>query len=408
MALNRFFGKKPSTPSDSGDNGKIKLATKTNFKRPKPPRPLDPEDIEKARKKRFDAFFRIFRRRSVTGKELAVFTRQLAATVNAGLLLTEALETISDEAENLYLQQIIMQISKDIQSGYDFSSALARHPKIFPDDYVSIVKSGEAGGGLAKTLTNLAKYLENVEKLKAKIKSAVRYPIFVFGFAMVVVSVIVLFLIPKFKDMYDQAGAQLPMLTRVVVATSDFSIKYFPFLLAGIVILIFAYWFCLRFPAFRYAIDAIKLRLPIIGKEIIHKSIVSRFCHTFGFLLGRGVGLAQSLQISAQAVDNMPLAQAVDRIRAKVLSGGSISQQLKTQDLFPHLVSKMAAVGEKTGTLATMLERTGEYYDDELEISVQNLMVMIEPVLIVFVGSIVCIVIVALYLPIFKIGAMVK
>src|SRR5262249_22324643 len=153
---------------------------------------------------------------------------------------------------------------------HDFSSALARHPKVFPEEYVSIIKAGEAGGGLAKTLSNLAKYLETSERMKAKIKSAVRYPILVLSFAIIVVMVMVFFLIPKFKEMFDSAGAQLPLLTRVVVSISDFSIKYFPYMILAMLILVVAFIYCLRFRAFRLMIDAIKLRLPIIGKEIIH------------------------------------------------------------------------------------------------------------------------------------------
>lgn len=407
--FDKFFNKK----NNNGDNvpqpggGRLAAAFKLNASdKPQPIRKLERRSA--IRRKKQSLFARIFGRHRVTGKELAVFTRQMAATINAGLLLSEALETIGDEAENVHLQDVIAQVRRDIQSGQDFSGALARHPKVFPEEYVSIIRSGEAGGGLAKTLTNLAKYLESTERMKAKIKSAVRYPIFIFSFAIVVVLVMVLFLIPKFKEMFDTAGAQLPLLTRIVVSISDFFIAYFPYLIVMAAILVVAYIYCLRYRSFRYLVDAIKLRIPIIGKEIIHKSIVSRFCHTFGFLLARGVGLSQSLEITSQAVNNLLFLEAVEKIRTKVLSGGSISQQIKTQDLFPNLVSKMAAVGEKTGTLATMFEKTGEYYDDELEITIQNLMVMIEPVLIVFVGGIVCVVIIALYLPIFKISALVK
>jgi type IV pilus assembly protein PilC len=402
--LNRFFTKKNQSLETANTET---LALKMKANRQLARERLLAEHPTLAEKKKRPAFG-FLKRRSVSGKDLAIFTRQLAATINAGLLLTEALETISDEAENAYLQEVLEQVQRDIQSGHDFSSALMRHPKVFPEEYVAIVRSGEAGGGLAKTLANLAKYLETNERLKAKIKSAIRHPMFIMGFAIIVVLVMVLLLIPKFKEMFDSAGAELPLLTRIVVSISDFMIHYFPFILLALAVMIAAYFYCLRFRAFRLFIDAVKLRLPIIGKEIIHKGMIARFCHTFGFLLGRGVGLSQSLEITAKAVNNLVLFDSIEGIRGKILSGASISQQLRTQELFPPLVSKMASVGEKTGSISGMLEKTGEYYDDELEITIQNLMALLEPVLIVFIGGIVCVVIVALYLPIFKIGGIVK
>jgi type IV pilus assembly protein PilC len=404
--FNNLFKKNDNSGKAAG--GKVSMALKPDAALKAKLRASHFDKRAKSKAPHTPFYVKLFRRNSVSGKELAVFTRQLAATINAGLLLSEALETIGEESENKYLMDVVSQVRRDIQSGQDFSGALARHPKVFPDEYVSIVRSGEAGGGLAKTLSNLAKYLETSERMKAKIKSAVRYPMFIFGFAIIVVLIMVLFLIPKFKDMFETAGAELPLLTRIVVSISDFMITYFPYILAMFAVLIVAHFVCRKFRAYRYFCDAVKLRLPIIGKEIIHKSVVSRFCHTFGFLLGRGVGLSQSLEITSQAVNNLLLLESIEKIRTKVLSGGSISQQIRSQKLFPNLVSKMASVGEKTGTLASMFEKTGEYYDDELEISVQNLMVMIEPALIVFVGGIVCIVIVALYLPIFKVSALVK
>jgi len=405
--FNKIIKKMNGGNSQSSLGGRLAVALKPNANKDSQAR------AKKFDKRSMDKFHipfykKLFRKNKVTGKELSVFTRQLAATINAGLLLSEALETIGEESENGFLQDVISQVRRDIQSGHDFSGALARHPKVFPNEYVSIVRSGEAGGGLAKTLANLAKYLETSEKMKAKIKSAVRYPIFIMSFAIFVVMIMVLFLIPQFKEMFDQAGAELPLLTRIVVSFSDFCMAYFPYIVVVFAILLVTYFFCLRFRSFRYIIDAIKLRIPILGKEIIHKSIISRFCHTFGFLLGRGVGLSQSLEITSQAVNNLLLLEAIEKIRTKVLAGGSISQQIRAQNLFPNLVSKMAGVGEKTGTLASMFEKTGEYYDDELEITIQNLMVMIEPVLIVFVGGIVCLVIVALYLPIFKVSTLIQ
>jgi len=341
-------------------------------------------------------------RQPVSGKELAIFTRQLAATLSAGLLLTEALETISEDQENKYFGQIIKTIKTNIQSGSDFSSALERYPKIFPVTYTSIVRSGEATGNLHITMASLAKYLEASERLKEKVKNAVRYPLFVLGFAIFVLLVIVFFLIPKFQGMFSSAGADLPLLTRMVVGFSELSVKYFPIFLAAAVIGWFAFFYLLRFESFRFVVDKWKLKIPVLGKEIIHKALVSRYCRTLGFLLQGGVGLSKSLEITALAVDHVPMQQAIETIQNRVLAGASISEEMKKQKIFPRLSAKMTSVGERSGKIHEMLTRTAEYYDDELDSSLQNLTTMLEPILIIFVGGIVLLVVLALYLPIFQ------
>lgn len=341
-------------------------------------------------------------RQPVSGKELAIFTRQLAATLSAGLLLTEALETISEDQENKYFGQIIKTIKTNIQSGSDFSSALERYPKIFPVTYTSIVRSGEATGNLHITMASLAKYLEASERLKEKVKNAVRYPLFVLGFAIFVLLVIVFFLIPKFQGMFSSAGADLPLLTRMVVGFSELSVKYFPVILAALVLGWFAFFYSLRFDRFKYVVDNWKLKIPVLGKEIIHKALVSRYCRTLGFLLQGGVGLSKSLEITALAVDHLPMQQAIETIQNRVLAGASISEEMKKQKIFPRLSAKMTSVGERSGKIHEMLTRTAEYYDDELDSSLQNLTTMLEPILIIFVGGIVLLVVLALYLPIFQ------
>ncbi|MBZ0167610.1 MAG: type II secretion system F family protein, partial [Candidatus Omnitrophica bacterium] len=324
----------------------------------------------------------------VTGKELAVFTRQLAATLSAGLLLTEALETIADDLENKYFGQIIADIRDRIQSGSDFSSALERYPKIFPVTYTSIVQSGEATGNLHVTMASLAKYLEASERLKEKVKGAIRYPLFVLSFAVFVLLVIVFFLIPKFQGMFASSGADLPLLTRMVVGFSEWCIQYSPLVLVGTVMAWCGFVYSLRFDRFHHFIDRMKLKIPVLGKEVIHKSIISRYCRTLGFLLEGGVGLSKALEITALAVDHMPMGQAIEALRGRVISGSSISDEMKRHRIFPRLAAKMTAVGERSGKIHEMLTRTADYYDDELESSLQNLTTLLEPVLIIMVGGI--------------------
>jgi len=349
-----------------------------------------------------------FKRGRVRGRELAIFTRQVAATLGAGILLTDALETIAEDLDNTYFRNIINRIMIDIRAGEDFSTALSKHPKVFSLTYVSIVKSGEATGQMDKTLATLAHYLENTERMREKVKSTIRYPLFVFSFAVVVVMVIVLFLIPRFQEMYAQSNTPLPMLTRIIVNISQFFLQQFPYFILGLIILGIIFWSLMKMYWFRYLMDTWKLKFPILGKEIIHKSLLSRFCHTLGFLLAKGVGLARSLEITSQSMNHLPFAEAIEKIKTNILAGATISDQMKAEKIFPRLATKMCAVGEKSGTVTDMLERTGKYYDEELEISIQNLMVLIEPVLIIFIGGIVAVVVVALYLPIFKIAMVVR
>ncbi len=341
-------------------------------------------------------------------KEIAIFTRQLAATLSAGLLLTECLETIADDLENKKFCNVIRKIKSDIQSGVDFSSALAKYPDLFPNTYVSIIKSGEATGSLHITTVNLAQYLENTERLKEKVKNAVRYPMFVICFALLVVAVIVLFLIPKFQSMFASAGAQLPLLTRIVVAISQFCLHNVLFFIIGGFTACIGFVYSLRFENFRRAFDAFKLNVPILGKHIIHKALVSRFCRTLGFLFAGGIGLAKSLEIASQVVDHSIMGDAIQEIKTRVMAGGSLADEIKRQAIFPRLTSKMASVGERTGKVSEMFNRTADYYDNELDSSLQNLTTMLEPALIIFVGGIVLVVVLALYLPIFQMSLAIK
>ena len=345
----------------------------------------------------------------VKSKDVVIFTRQLAATLSAGLLLTEALETIAEDMENIYFRNVIRRIREDILTGSNFSQGLAKHPKIFPVTYVAIIRSGEATGSLDKTLTHLARYLENSERLREKVKTALRYPTFVLSFAIFVVLVIVIFLIPKFTAIFEGFHAQLPLITRIVVGISNFVLHKTPFAIAVIFVVWIAFIFLMKIPAFRFQMDVLKLKIPVLGKDVIHKSKVSAFCRTLGTLMNGGVALPAALEISAHVVDHLMIGQAVDRIRTRVIAGASMGEEIRSQSrAFPKLVGKMVSVGERTGRVDDMLIRTADYYDDELENTLQTLMSLLEPILIIFIGSIVLVVILALYLPIFKLSAIIK
>ena len=344
----------------------------------------------------------------VTSKDIMIFTRQLAATLKAGLLLTESLDATSENLDNQYLGDVIGKIRKDIDGGSDLSFALSRYPKVFNRTYVAIVRSGEATGNLSNTLNQLADYLEAAEKLKDKIITATRYPLFVMGFALTIVLVMVLFLVPKFASIFSRAGQQLPLLTQIVLNISQFMIKYFWFMLAFVVAAVFAFKFALRYSSFQFKIDQMKLKLPLIGKEIYHKALMARFCHTLGFLLAGGVGLSSALDITIQVVDHRPLAWSIEKIKSRVMGGSAISTELRKHPIFFNFVAKMVFVGERTGNTSNMLHQTGEYYDHEIDHTLDRLTSILEPALIIFVGGVVLIVVLAMYLPVFNLGKAIR
>ncbi len=367
--------------------------------------PLKVKEIKSTRKKFKALMFSASGR--VRMKEIVVFTRQLAATLSAGLVLVESLDVVSDEMENKYFQTIIRTIKRDIQGGTDFSTALSRYPNIFTVGYVALVKAGEATGRLYKSMTDLAGYMENSERIKEKVKSAMSYPLFILCFAFLVVLAVVFFLIPKFEEMFSQAGAELPLLTRIVVGASHFGLAAWPYILGAIIVSIFVFKKSLKTRACRKIFDKLMIRVPIIGKDIIHKSLMAQFCHTLSALLSGGVGLSTSLDITSRVVHHIPTEDAIGHIRDQVVAGANMSDEIRVQKVFPSLVGKMVAVGERTGTIDEMLKRTAKYYDDELDNTIQKLTALIEPVLIIFIGGFICIIIVALYLPIFNVTKLV-
>jgi type IV pilus assembly protein PilC len=344
----------------------------------------------------------------VKGKELVVFTRQMAAMVDAGLILTEALDIALKGINNSYFHKIIYRIREDVKAGGDFSSALERHSAIFPHVYIAIVKAGEATGQLAEMLQSLARYMEADERLRQKVKSSLSYPMFVLGFAVVIVITIVVFLIPQFKSLFEQFHAELPLLTRMVIAVSDFMIHQALWAVLGLIGFIVAFHFLMKSHDFKRFVDVMKLKIPIIGEQVIQKALLARFCRTFSILLRSGVSLERSLNICEEVANHIPLEEAINKVNIRVVGGSSIAEELKAHKIFPALVSRMVAAGERSGQIHDMLGRTAQYYEEELETTLTNLTSLLEPVLIVSVGSIVLVVVLALYLPIFRLSSIMR
>jgi len=340
-------------------------------------------------------------RGGVKVREMALFTRQLSSVLQAGILLNEALATIGSDWQNPYLRKIISEILRDIRSGKSFSSSLSRFPEVFSPIYIALIKAGEETGNLAGMTSNMAKYLEDTARTIQKVKTAVRYPLFILGFFFFTVFVIVFFIIPKFDAIFARAKITLPLLTRVVLGVSRFAIQNAVWIVSGIGLLIFISLILFKLPKIRFAVDRYKLKIPILG-SIFMKALVARFARTLAILISGGVGLASSLSISSDAMNNLYLQSILEQIKARVLTGFPLSKEMASRKIFHKMFIKMVEVGERTGRIGDMLERNADYYDDELDVAVTNFTSLLEPTLIVLIGGVVLVVVLALYLPIFK------
>jgi type II secretory pathway component PulF len=334
-------------------------------------------------------------------KDLAVFTRQLSSSLKAGILLAEALQTLASDWHDPYFRGILQKITDDIRAGVSFSAALSKYPNVFDQAYVYLTKAGEASGDLANIMANLAKYLENTYKNTQKLKAAIRYPLFILGFFVFTVFVVVFLIIPKFKCIFANSNMRLPLLTSIVVGISEFAIKHFIIFGIGVLVMVAAVFSCLKISKLRFYFDRKILEAPVVG-DIIKKTLISRFARTLSILISGGVGLVTALDISSQVSANSYIKAVVDSIKDRVISGFTLSNEMSTRPLFQKMFVKMVQVGEKTGKISEMFKQNAEYYDEELEYSISNFIALIEPCLIVLIGGLVLVVVLALYLPIFN------
>jgi type IV pilus assembly protein PilC len=335
-------------------------------------------------------------------KELAVFSRQFATMVNSGLPILRALSILADQTSNKTLQTALAACRLDVEQGASLSQDFEKHPKIFNDLYVSMVKSGETGGSLDTTLLRLAETLENEVRLRGKIKSAMTYPVAVVGLVVLIMSAMLLFVVPQFETIYADLGGSLPLPTRVLLALSKaFQTYWWMFLLSAI---------GARFALRRYkktergreVLDGLKLRVPIFG-SLFHKTALARFASTLSMLLRSGVPILQALDIVMDTVNNKVLSKAVQDVQSAVREGESMARPLTKHAVFPPMVVQMISVGEETGQVDTMLEKVAGFYNQEVEATVDALTSLIEPILIATIGGCVGAAVVALYMPMFQI-----
>lgn len=340
---------------------------------------------------------------AVTVKDRAVFSRQFAALVNAGVALVRGLGVLADQCTNPKLKKALMEISSDVQQGVNLSDAMRKHPQCFDGLYVSMVQAGETGGVLDEVLNRLAKLLEDVARLQNQIKSAMSYPVVVGVLATLIFLGMTMFLIPIFAGIFKQLGGDLPLFTQIMLDISGFLRS--PAALSLIIIipaLIFAYKQYYKTRVGRETMDRFFLKMPLFG-DLIQKTATARFCRTFGALTRSGVPILTCLEIVRDTSGNQIVANAIDEARKEIQTGGMISIALQKEQVFPAMAIQMISIGEETGEIDKMLMKVADFYEDEVEQAVKALTSIMEPIMILFLGGMVGSILVAMYLPMFGI-----
>ena len=343
----------------------------------------------------------------VKPKNLMIFTRQLATLIDSGLPLLRSLTVLEKQEPNPVLRATVSSLAENVQGGSTFSESLSQHPKIFNKLYVNMVKAGELGGVLEIVLNRLAEYQEKAQKLKNKIVSAMVYPVIVMFIAVAILVFLMIFIVPKFKEMFANTDSELPLISKIVFGMSEFFLArpfvvpnvVFVFILFGIFVFLFNLWG--RTAGGRKAIDTMKLKMPILG-DIQRKSAVSRFSRTLGTLVTSGVPILQALNITRDTAGNVVISRAIEKVHEAVKEGETIVTPLQASGVFPNMVISMVDVGEETGQLPEMLLKVADVYDDEVDNAVTALTSILEPIMIVILALIVGAVVFALFLPLIK------
>ena len=345
-----------------------------------------------------------FLRPRIKTKELVIFTRQFATMIDAGLPLVQCLEILGDQQENRTFKEVIREVKSDVEQGSTFADALRKHPKPFDALYVNLVQAGEIGGILDTIMNRLAVYLEKADALARKVKGAMVYPITVLVVAVAVVVLMLVKIIPTFEKMFADFGGQLPGPTQAVINMSHWMQEWlglFAVITGGLLV---AYFQARkRVPKFRRATDMLALKLPVFG-PLLRKVAVARFSRTLGTMVASGVPILDGLDIVAKTAGNMVIEEALYDVKTAISEGKTIAEPLSESEVFPGMVVQMIAVGEETGAMESMLSKIADFYDDEVDAAVEALTAMLEPAMMVVLGGTVGGLLVAMYLPIFKIA----
>jgi type IV pilus assembly protein PilC len=343
----------------------------------------------------------------ITPKDIAIFSRQIATMMKSGVPIVQSLEIIGNGQKNVRMKKLVDSVRSDIEGGSSIYEAMSKHPVYFDELYRNLVKAGEAAGVLETVLDTIATYKENIEALKAKIKKALFYPAMVIAVAILVSAIMLVYVVPQFEDVFKSFGADLPAFTQVIVDISRFMVSTWHIVLIGVIGAVVAFiFFYKRSLAFQHFLDKVILKVPVVG-AIMHNSAVARFARTLATTFKAGVPLVEALDSVAGATGNSVYEKAVYRIKDDVSVGYQVNMAMKQVNLFPHMVVQMAAIGEEAGALDTMLFKVAEFYEQEVNNAVDALASLLEPMIMVVIGVLVGGMVVGMYLPIFKLAAVV-
>ncbi|MFH0738925.1 MAG: type II secretion system F family protein [Candidatus Omnitrophota bacterium] len=344
--------------------------------------------------------------KKVKSDDLVVFSRQLATMVDTGIPLVQALGILGEQIENPDFKKVVLDVRQDIEAGMNFCEALSKHPNVFSELFINMSKAGEASGMLDEVLDRLATYLEKTAALARKIKASLVYPVVVVSMAILITAVLLLKVVPTFKGIFEILGGQLPLPTRILIGISDVLGKYFIFLVAVIVLAVFLFKRYASTEKGRYNIDGKILKIMVIG-PLVRKIAVAKFSRTFSTLVKSGVSILNALEIVAKTSGNKVIEKTILDCRSSVRDGEPISKPLSKSDVFPPMVVRMINIGEQTGQLEKMLSKIADFYDEQVDAAVSGLTSLIEPLVISFLGTVIGGIVVALFLPIFKITELV-
>jgi type IV pilus assembly protein PilC len=367
-----------------------------------------PIKIEEVKTQGMNTEIRLPGSNKVKLKDLSIFSRQFATMINSGLSLIRALSILQEQTDNRKLAETVDEVRSRVEAGSSLSQAIAEHEKIFPKLYVAMVRAGESAGMLDEVLLRVAAMYEADVKLRSKIKSAMTYPVIVFVMAILLSTVMLIFIVPTFEAMFIDLGGELPLLTQMLVSASEFVTSWLGVITYIVVptALWQAYKRIRATEKGRHTLDVMKLRLPVFG-PLFHKIALTRFARNLSTLLAAGVPILQALEITADTVNNGPIANAVKDVQESVRQGESMNRPLSQHEVFPPMVVQMIAVGEETGNVDGMLAKISDFYDVEIESTTESLTALMEPLMIGVIGGIVGGMVIALYMPMFKIFEMI-
>ena len=366
---------------------------------------LTPISVKEITKKGNPKVRRKGRRKKIKSGDLAALCWQLATMLEGGIPITTALDIIGDDTDNVQLQGILKQISEKVKKGQPVSECIAEYPKVFNRLCCAMVLAGETGGNLAKAIGKLADYFESRDKLAKKVKGAMAYPIFVLSFIIIIVIFIMAFIVPRFRKIFDQIGGTMPAFTRGFMGFYDLLRYNLHYIIGLVIVLIVAATFISRTKKGHYIFSKLSLSMPMFG-NILSQAFVATFCRTTSTLLSSGVSVLEAFTILTGMTDNDIIKTAIVKTRENIVGGSNISLSMSSAGFFPNMVIKMIQVGEESGSMPEVLEKTSEHYERKVDSTVTMLLSLLEPIMIISVGGVVSVVVIALYLPIFTMSDM--